>query len=113
MSRPLGDEAEDRAAALLSAKGYEIIERNFVAKVGELDIVARRGEFVVFVEVRSRANTRFGLPQESITEAKRRKLIKTALLYAQVRGLDCPMRFDVVAEGPDGLEHIEDAFTCD
>ena len=110
MSRSLGDAAEDRAAAFLAGRGYRIIERNFRAKVGEIDIVAMQGEVVVFVEVRSRAGTAFGLPQETIGRDKRRKLLRAAQVYAQARGLDCPMRFDVIAEGPGGLEHFEDAF---
>lgn len=110
MSRQLGDAAESRAAAYLQGRGYEILERNFVCKMGELDIVARQGETVVFVEVKSRASAKFGLAQEAVVSSKRRKLLRAAQLYAQLRGLDCPLRFDVIAEGPDGLEHFEDAF---
>ena len=110
MSRRLGDAAEARAAAYLAAHGYQIVERNFRAKVGEIDIIAKDGDTVVFVEVRSRSSAAFGLPQETVGAAKRRKLQLTAQLYVQARGLDCPMRFDVIAEGPEGLEHIEDAF---
>jgi putative endonuclease len=110
VSRALGDAAEDRAAAYLTGRGYRIVERNFRAKVGEIDIVARQGEVVVFVEVRSRAGAAFGLPQETVGREKRRKLIRAAQVYAQARGLDCPLRFDVIADGPGGLEHIEDAF---
>lgn len=112
MSKSLGDAAEDRAAAFLAAKGYRIVERNFRAKVGELDIVAKDGDTIVFVEVRRRSSVSFGLPQETVVFAKRRKLIRAAQVYAQARGLDCPMRFDVIADGPAGLEHIEDAFSA-
>ena len=112
MSRELGDAAESRAAAYLAGLGYEILERNFACRMGELDIVAKIGETIVFVEVRSRSSVRFGLPQETVVAAKRRKLLRAARLYAQARGLDCPMRFDVIADGPEGLEHIEDAFGC-
>ena len=111
MSRALGGEAEARAAALLESKGLRILERNFVAKVGELDLVARDGDTVVFVEVRSRGRSAFGSALESITPAKLRKLIKTAQYYAMIKRLDCPMRFDVVAESPAGLEHLPNAFT--
>lgn len=110
MSRTLGDAAEERAVSFLKAKGYAVVERNFRAKVGELDIVARDGETVVFVEVRSRGRTSFASAAETIGRDKRRKLLLAAKLYAQARGLDCPMRFDVLAEGPDGFEHFEDAF---
>ena len=112
MSKAAGDEAEARAAAYLESRGYRIVERNFRAKVGELDIVAQDGDTVVFVEVRSRSGTSFGLPQETVVASKRRKLIRAAQVYAQARGLDCPLRFDVIADGPAGLEHIEDAFTA-
>ena len=110
MSRSLGSAAESRAAAYLLGLGYEILDRNFTCKLGELDIVARKGELVVFVEVKSRGLDGFGLPQEHVTAAKRAKLRRAAQVYAQRRGLDCPMRFDVIAEGPGGLEHLEDAF---
>ncbi|MDE2038700.1 MAG: YraN family protein [Elusimicrobia bacterium] len=109
-SRELGDQAEERAAAYLAGRGYRILERNFRCRMGELDIIARSGDTVVFVEVRRRSSARFGLPQETVGPAKRRKLLRAAAFYAQQRGLDCPQRFDVVAEGPDGLEHIENAF---
>jgi putative endonuclease len=110
VSRALGKAAEDRAAAYLAGLGYEIVERNFTCKMGELDIVARKDSVVVFVEVKSRAESRFGLAQEAVGGLKRRKLLKAAALYAQLRRLDCPQRFDVIADGPDGLTHIEDAF---
>lgn len=110
MSRRLGADAESRAASFLAGLGYEILERNFSCRMGELDIIARDGDTVVFVEVRSRSSLSYGLAQETVVAAKRRKLVKTAQLYAQARALDCPMRFDVVAFGPDGLEHFPDAF---
>ena len=110
MTKDLGDAAEERAVSFLKARGYAIVERNFRGKVGELDIVAKDGDTIVFVEVRSRSGSRFGEPQESITAAKRRKIVKAAQLYAQARGLDCPMRIDVLAESPSGFEHFEDAF---
>jgi putative endonuclease len=110
VSRERGAQAEARAAAYLSGRGYQILERNFTCKAGELDIVARQGDTVVFVEVKSRSSTAFGLPQEHVTAAKRAKLLRAAGFYAKVRGLDCPLRFDVVAEGPEGLTHLEDAF---
>lgn len=110
MSRLLGKSAEDRAVAFLAGLGYEIVERNFTCKMGELDIVARKDGTVVFVEVKSRAETKFGLAQEAVVFTKRRKLLRAAALYAQLKRLDCPQRFDVIADGPDGLEHIEDAF---
>jgi putative endonuclease len=111
VSRRLGDAAETRAAEYLARLGYRILERNFTCRMGEIDIVAQLADTVVFVEVRSRASASFGSAQETIGWAKRRKLVRAAQLYVQARGLDCPMRFDVIADTPAGLEHIEDAFT--
>ena len=110
MSRILGKSAEDRAVAFLTGLGYEILDRNFTCKMGELDIVARKDGTVVFVEVKSRARTKFGLAQEAVGGLKRAKLLRAAALYAQLKRLDCEMRFDVIADGPDGLDHIENAF---
>jgi putative endonuclease len=110
VSRQLGDAAESRAVAYLTGLGYEILDRNFTCKMGELDIVAKQGDTVVFVEVKSRAGSKFGLAQETVVASKRRKLLRAAQLYVQLRNLDCPLRFDVIADGPDGLEHFENAF---
>lgn len=110
MSRSAGLAAEERAAKHLEGKGYSILARNFTAKLGELDIVARDGETVVFVEVRARSREDFGGAAESVVWSKRRKLIRAAQLYIQKNALDCPMRFDVVTIQGETLEHIEDAF---
>jgi putative endonuclease len=110
VSVELGARGEDRAARLLESKGYAILARNFRAKFGELDLVARLGELVVFVEVRQRSRSRFGGAAESVVWSKRRKLVRTAQLYVQRHALDCPMRFDVVAIDGDSVEHIEGAF---
>lgn len=110
MSREAGLEAEEKAARFLETLGYSVLERNFRARTGEIDIVARDGETLVFVEVRSRRSGDFGSPAETVTAAKRRKIIKTALAYAQARLLDCPMRFDVIAMEGGAIDHIPGAF---
>ena len=104
--------AEDAAAEHLRKLGYAILERNFRTRLGEIDIVARDGDSVVFVEVRSRADASFGSPQETVGFVKQRRIIKAAAFYAQSRGLDCPMRFDVIAIVAGRLEHITDAFAA-
>jgi putative endonuclease len=109
-TREAGARFEDKAAEYLREHNYVILERNFRAKVGELDIVARDGDTVVFVEVRARACTSFGGAAQTVGSLKRRKLIKTALVYTQRMRLDCPMRFDVIAFDEGRLEHIADAF---
>ena len=97
MSRPVGDAAEAAAARHLEALGYRIVARNVVSKVGELDIVAREGKTLCFVEVRLRAG---GGALESVTPAKQRKLARAAQHYLIAHRLaDAPCRFDVLGIG--------------
>lgn len=109
-----GFAAEDLAYRYLSQQGLRLIERNFRCRVGELDIIMKDGANVVFVEVRSRRNNRYGTPAETITLAKQRRLIRAALYFLQQRRLDAPCRFDIIAvsqESPKpALEWIKDAF---
>ena len=105
-----GRNAEDLAAAFLQAKGLTIIEKNFRAKVGEIDIVAKDGDEIVFVEVRARATRDFGGAAASVDGSKRRKLIRAARLWLQARGWDGACRFDVVALDAGRLEHLPAAF---
>jgi putative endonuclease len=79
--RVQGDAAEERACRHLDRAGFTIVERNFRTRGGEIDIVARKGDVLVFVEVRSREVTDFGTPEESITPAKRRRIVATARQY--------------------------------
>lgn len=105
-----GRAAEEAAAALLRAKGMTILESNFRAKVGELDLVARDRDEVVFVEVRARASAAYGGAAASVGHAKRRRLILAARVWLQARGWDGPCRFDVVAIDGGKAEHIPAAF---
>jgi len=105
-----GQKAENLAAAFLQAKGFTIIEKNFRAKVGEIDLVAKDQDEVVFVEVRARATRGFGGAAASVGGAKRRKLIKAAQLWLQARGWGGACRFDVVAVDGGRLEHLPAAF---
>ncbi len=106
----LGKSAEDAAAALLLNKGMTILERNFRLKLGEIDLIAKDKDEVVFVEVRSRASSAFGGAAASVGSAKRRKLIKAAQVWLQTRSYDGPCRFDVVALDAGRAEHIPAAF---
>ena len=105
-----GRAAEDAAAELLRAKGLTIVERNFRVKVGEIDLIARDRDEIVFVEVRARASAAFGGAAASVGGAKRRKLIKAAGVWLQARAWTGPCRFDVVAWDSGRAEHIPAAF---
>ncbi len=105
-----GRAAEDQAAALLTKMGMTIVEKNFRAKVGEIDLIVRDKDEIVFVEVRARASSAFGGAAASVGGAKRRKLIKAAQLWLQARSWSGPCRFDVVALDAGRAEHIPAAF---
>lgn len=106
----IGRAAEDAAAALLRAKGLTIVERNFRAKTGEIDLVAKDRDEIVFVEVRARASAAFGGAAASVGGAKRRKLISAARVWLLARSWTGPCRFDVVAIDAGTAEHIPAAF---
>lgn len=111
-----GDAAEDRACRHLEGAGFTIVERNFRARGGEIDIVARKGDVLVFVEVRSRRGAAFETPEASVTPAKRRRIVVAARRYLS----DVPpsswreARFDVIAIEGSGdtaeLRHYPAAF---
>lgn len=109
-----GNEAEQRAAALLEDKGYWIVERNYRCKVGELDIIALDGDTMIFVEVRSRADDDHGDAIESVNWRKQRKVRRVAEIYlAHRRPTQDEFRFDVVAiNGPSAADitHYDDAW---
>jgi putative endonuclease len=114
--RALGSRGETLAAQRLSSLGYTIRDRNWRCAVGELDIVAEKDDVLIFVEVRTRRGDRFGTPEESITPAKRAKLIEVAQTYLDEHSeSDRNWRIDVVAVdiGPRGevsrIEIIENA----
>ena len=113
--RQLGDAGEDLAAAALKKQGYKILERNYVAPLGEIDLIARQGKTYVFIEVKTRKNDRFGAPQEAVNPAKQHKLRRLADYYLKQKRLgEVAVRFDVVGitMGEDGprVEIIQDAF---
>ncbi|RDV84001.1 YraN family protein [Ammonifex thiophilus] len=92
-----GKRAEEAAALYLRGAGWEIIERNYRCRWGEIDLIAREGETIVFVEVRSKSNLTFGLPEESIGRRKQEKLRKVARHFLARLGRELPCRFDVIA----------------
>ena len=99
----IGEYFEQRAVDHLLAHGYDIVERNYRCDIGELDIVAADGDVMVFVEVRSRANTEHGDAIESVNRRKQLKVTRVAAVYlAHRRPAYDEFRFDVVAIHGDG-----------
>lgn len=96
-NKDVGKDAEGLAADFLRKQGYEILERNFLIRGGEIDIIAREDDYLVFVEVKARYNHKFGLPIESITPWKIKAVLKTGQFYIQkIDWGDKGYRMDVV-----------------
>ena len=92
-----GRKAETMAARYLKKQGYKIIERNYRTRSGEIDIIAREGETLVFVEVKARASDRFGSAKAAVTPHKQRQVAKVALGYLKMTDQShVKARFDVV-----------------
>lgn len=96
-ARARGAHIERLAADWLTAHGLALIASNHQVKGGELDLIMRDGETLVFIEVRHRADTRHGHPLETITATKQRRLIRAARFYLARNRLSCPCRFDALA----------------
>ncbi len=112
----LGKYGEEIAVAYLKGRKYAVLDRNYRCKCGEVDIVAREGKTLVFVEVKTRRNDSYGPPQLSVTQFKQRQISKAALLYLSSKKMEnVPARFDVIAicllenDNP-RIEHIMNAF---
>ena len=100
--KSLGDDYENRAVALIEGRGLYWLERNFRGKIGEIDIIAKDGEQLVFIEVRARTNRYFDSAAGSVNWRKQQRIVRTAQLFLQ-RRLECagmPCRFDVIAFEP-------------
>ena len=118
MSRAEGTWGEAEVANYLRRRGYTLLAHGFHCRFGEIDLIARKGGVLCFVEVKTRSNTDMGLPREYVTPAKQRRLKKTALYYLCEKQLDCPARFDVAevyADSPYSrenvrIEYLENAF---
>ena len=108
-----GNRAERLALRFLRQKGLQHITSNFRARCGEIDLIMRDDETVVFVEVRYRANDRYGGAAASVDPRKQRKLIRTAQRWLQMQNDEPVCRFDVVAIGAsDRIDWITRAFTA-
>lgn len=117
--RARGDAVETAALDFLEAHGLRLLARNANAGIGELDLVMREGETVVFVEVRYRAGKAFGGGAASVDAGKRRKIARAAQMFLlrNPRFAEAPCRFDVVAASGDpaapALDWLRDAFRAD
>lgn len=103
--------AEQEAMRYLASRGWDVVAHRFRAGRMEIDLVARRGALVVFVEVKARRGVGFGTPFEAVTGAKRRELVRAARVWIDRHGHPRDVyRFDCIGIQDGRLEHLEDAF---
>jgi len=106
--------AESGAERFLEQQGVRVIDRNFRRRFGEIDLVAREGDVLVFVEVRKRSHRAFADGAESIDRRKRQRLLRTAEAYLQQQRWRGPVRFDVIVlDARDRIEWLQDAIQAD
>lgn len=111
-NRSVGSEHEKMAAEYLSGQGYNIIETNFFCKGGEIDIIARDGEYLCFIEVKYRRSASEGYPEEAVNIRKAGRITRSALFYMNLKRIpdSTPCRFDVVAIFGDRITLYKNAF---
>ncbi len=106
-----GDIGEISVQNFLKQKGYQILELNYKNYFGEIDIIARQGKTIVFVEVKARKNADFGRPVEAVNFYKQNKIRTVAEIYLQKNNqFYNDVRFDVIEVLDDNINHIENAF---
>lgn len=110
--REIGKIYEQLAKEYLIQQGYDIVEQNYYCQKGEIDIVARDGAYLVFVEVKYRKNHKIGSALEAIDWNKKKRICNTALVYMMERkiSIERPIRFDVVAIDKEEIVLIKNAF---
>ena len=112
----LGRIGETEATEYLESLGYKILERNYKNKLGEIDIIARDGDTIVFVEVKARGEGSIAQPREFVDEIKQKKIISTANLYMMQYKVKLQPRFDVIEVFLENnriksIKHLENAFS--
>lgn len=119
LNKMTGACGEDVACSFLKKKKYKIIERNFRCPFGEIDIIAKDGIDMVFVEVKTRASEKYGTPAQAVTYYKKQNIVKTAQFYLMKNPTEMNIRFDIIevygkfADGSfcfDNINHLKGVF---
>ncbi len=110
-TRSIGNKGEDIATDYLKKHGYKIVERNYNCTFGEIDIVAKQGAYIVFIEVKSRSSTAFGMPREAVDWHKQQTIIQCSKLWLTTHKLyGSAVRYDVVEVLNGQVTVLADAF---
>lgn len=110
-TRILGLKGEVLAKEFLIKNKYKILETNYVNELGEIDIIAKQKDVIVFVEVKTRESLRFGMPREAVTVYKQQKIRKVALLYLKINHkTNAKVRFDCIDILDEKITHLQNCF---
>ena len=110
-NKAIGNYGEKLAVKYLKKQGYQIVKTNYRLKIGEVDIIALDGEWLVFVEVKYRSTALYGMPNEAVDKYKREKIRRVALQFLQLKSMtDAYVRFDVVQILGDEIQLLKNAF---
>lgn len=110
-TKVVGKCGEIKAVDFLKKNKYKILETNYTCKLGEIDIIAKKDDIIVFIEVKSRSTKKYGLPREAVTIYKQQKIKNVANFYLQqTNGFNSFCRFDVIEILDDNILHILNAF---
>ncbi|MHA4737392.1 YraN family protein [Dyadobacter sp. MSC1_007] len=112
----LGRWGESTAASFLLERGYQIIAKNYRSWQAEIDLIAQKGKMLIFVEVKTRSGTAFGMPEEFVNAAKAKLVMRAAENYIFDTDWNFDVRFDIISiiilpNGNTDIRHIEDAFS--
>ena len=110
----LGKRGEKLAKQFLIQRGYEILDENWVFERAEIDLIAYVNRIIIFVEVKARSSTGFGLPEDFVNKAKQQLMASAADAYLEIMNHDGEVRFDIISvlfnKNNNTIKHIEDAF---
>ncbi|HAM39692.1 MAG: YraN family protein [Elusimicrobia bacterium RIFOXYC2_FULL_34_12] len=106
----IGKHGEKIAEEFLENTGYKIISKNYRTIFGEIDIIARKDNTIIFVEVKTRSGNKYGVPQLAVNKYKQKHLARAAIAFIKRNSLNSDYRFDIIAIINDKIEHIQNAF---
>ncbi len=110
-NRAVGAKGEQTAWDFLQQKGFSLLAKNFSCALGEIDLIAKDKQYVVFIEVKFRSGTAYGYPREAVSKAKQKTIRQVAMFYIQKNNLtNRDFRFDVVEILNDEINHLVNAF---
>lgn len=113
-NKKTGNLGEQMATDFLINKGYEILERNWRFSRAEIDIIARKAQILVFIEVKTRTSNAFGQPEEFLNQKQEKLITDAAAVYMERKGHEWEFRFDIIAitldQAEQQIQHFEDAF---